>query len=105
MGILRLLEAVRKFASSTVRFYQASSSELFGSQPPPQSERTMFHPRSLYGVAKLYGYWMVVNYRERSPGLFACNGILFNHESERRGIEFVTQKIAHGADEIGRAHV
>jgi GDPmannose 4,6-dehydratase len=100
LGVLRLLESVRKFAPTTVRFYQASSSELFGSQPPPQSESTMFHPRSPYGVAKLYGYWMVVNYRERSPSLFACNGILFNHESERRGIEFVTQKIAHGAASI-----
>jgi GDPmannose 4,6-dehydratase len=99
IGVTRLLEAIMKFAPNA-RFYQASSSELFGSAKPPQNENTPFHPRSPYGVAKLYGYWITVNYRERDPGLFACNGILFNNESSRRGIEFVTQKIAHGAASI-----
>jgi GDPmannose 4,6-dehydratase len=91
MGTLRLLEAIRETGVQT-RFYQASSSEMFGSTPPPQSETTPFHPRSPYAVAKLMGYWAAVNYRE-SYGLFACNGILFNHESPRRGETFVTRKI------------
>lgn len=99
LGVLRLLEAVSKFAPKS-KFYQASSSELFGTSKPPQDEKTRFHPRSPYGVAKLYGYWITVNFRERNPSLFTCNGLLFNHESPRRGIEFVTQKIAHGAASI-----
>jgi len=80
LGVTRLLETITKLAPKA-RFYQASSSELFGSAKPPQSEKTPFHPRSPYGVAKLYGYWITVNYRERDPGIFACNGVLFNHET------------------------
>src|SRR5215470_1959441 len=91
VGTVRLLEAVRE-SGITPRFYQASSSELFGSSPAPQSELTPFHPRSPYGVAKLYSYWITVNYRE-SYGMYACNGILFNHESPVRGETFVTRKI------------
>ena len=91
MGTVRLLEAIRD-AGVTPRFYQASSSEMFGSTPPPQDEQTPFHPRSPYAVAKVAAYWITVNYRE-AYGLFACNGILFNHESERRGETFVTRKI------------
>ena len=98
LGVTRLLEAVRRFAPDA-KFYQASTSELFGSEPPPQNETTIFHPRSPYGAAKLYAHWMTVNYRE-SYGLFSCCGILYNHESERRGSEFVTQKIAQGAASI-----
>jgi GDPmannose 4,6-dehydratase len=97
LGTLRLLEAIRFLGmEKTCRFYQASSSELFGQvRGIPQSETTPFHPRSPYGVAKLYAYWITVNYRE-SYGMFACNGILFNHESERRGETFVTRKITRG---------
>jgi GDPmannose 4,6-dehydratase len=97
LGTLRLLEAIRFLGmEKTCRFYQASSSELFGQvREIPQSETTPFHPRSPYGVAKLYAYWITVNYRE-SYGMFACNGILFNHESERRGETFVTRKITRG---------
>jgi GDPmannose 4,6-dehydratase len=91
MGTLRLLEAIRETGVQT-RFYQASSSEMYGSTPPPQSEGTPFHPRSPYAVAKVMGYWAAVNYRE-SYGMFACNGVLFNHESPRRGETFVTRKI------------
>lgn len=92
LGALRLLEAARKNCSSA-KFYQASTSELFGKvQEAPQSEKTPFYPRSPYGVAKLFAYWTVVNYRE-AFGLFACNGILFNHESPRRGETFVSRKI------------
>ena len=93
-GVLRLLEAMRSLnLLTTCKFYQASTSELYGSvAETPQSEKTPFHPRSPYGVAKLYAYWIVVNYRE-SYGAFACNGILFNHESPRRGETFVTRKI------------
>lgn len=91
IGSARLLEAVRQ-SGMKVRFYQASSSEMFGSAPPPQNESTPFHPRSPYGAAKVYAYWMAVNYRE-AHDLFACNGILFNHESPRRGETFVTRKI------------
>jgi GDPmannose 4,6-dehydratase len=93
-GVLRLLEAMRSLnLLNTCKFYQASTSELYGSvAETPQSEKTPFHPRSPYGVAKLYAYWIVVNYRE-SYGAFACNGILFNHESPRRGETFVTRKI------------
>ena len=100
MGTTRLLEAIR-ITQVNSRFYQASSSEMFGSTPPPQNEETPFHPRSPYGVAKLYGYWMTRNYRE-AYGLFACNGILFNHESERRGGTFVTSKIATAAARISQ---
>lgn len=88
---VRLLEAIRQ-SDLRPRFYHAATSELFGSQPPPQSEKTPFRPRSPYAAAKLYGYWSVVGYRE-AYGLHASNGILFNHESERRGVEFVTRKI------------
>jgi len=104
MGVTRLLEAVSK-QSPNARFYQASSSEMFGSSPPPQDESTPFHPRSPYGAAKMYAYWMVVNYRERANNpLFGCNGILYNHESPRRGSEFVTQKIAQGVAAIHHGH-
>src|SRR5436305_5481693 len=98
MGTLRLLEAIRD-AGVTPRFYQASSSEMFGSTPPPQDEDTPFHPRSPDAVAKVMGYWITVNYRE-SYGLFACNGILFNHESPRRGETFVTRKITRAVAHI-----
>jgi GDPmannose 4,6-dehydratase len=91
VGVARLLEAVRAAGVAT-RFYQASSSEMFGSAPPPQNEETPFHPRSPYGAAKAFGHWMTVNYRE-AHGLFACTGIMFNHESPRRGENFVTRKI------------
>lgn len=92
LGAIRLLEAIRQIDTS-IRFYQASSSEMFGLSPSPQCERTPFHPRSPYGAAKVYAYWATVNYRE-SYGLHASNGILFNHESPRRGKEFVTRKIS-----------
>ncbi|WP_129839559.1 GDP-mannose 4,6-dehydratase [Streptomyces sp. RFCAC02] len=98
LGTLRLLEAIRASGIET-RMYQASSSEMFGSVPPPQNERTPFHPRSPYGCAKVYGYWSVVNYRE-AYGLFAVNGILFNHESPRRGETFVTRKITRAVARI-----
>ena len=91
MGTVRLLEAIRD-AGVDPRFYQASSSEMFGSTPPPQNESTPFHPRSPYAVAKVAAFWITVNYRE-SYGMHASNGILFNHESERRGETFVTRKI------------
>lgn len=91
LGTTRILEAIRRSGIKT-RFYQASSSEMFGSAPPPQNEETQFEPRSPYGAAKVYSYWMVRNYRE-GYGLFATNGILFNHESPRRGETFVTRKI------------
>ncbi len=99
LGVTRLLEAVR-LACPTARFYQASSSEMFGKvQETPQRESTPFYPRSPYGVAKLYGHWITVNYRE-SYGLYAVSGILFNHESPRRGIEFVPRKITDGVARI-----
>ncbi|MEA2476895.1 MAG: GDPmannose 4,6-dehydratase [Actinomycetota bacterium] len=98
MGTVRMLEAIRASGVKT-RFYQASSSEMFGAAPPPQSEQTPFHPRSPYGVAKVFSYWMVVNYRE-AHGLFATNGILFNHESERRGETFVSRKITRAVARI-----
>jgi GDPmannose 4,6-dehydratase len=94
IGVARLLEAIRD-VNPRIRFYQASTSEMFGSSAAPQSELTPFHPRSPYGIAKLYAHWMTVNYRE-AHGMFACNGILFNHESPLRGLEFVTRKITHG---------
>ena len=98
LGTMRLLEAVRA-ADINTRFYQASSSEMFGSTPPPQHELTPFHPRSPYSVAKLYAYWATVNYRE-AYGLFASNGILFNHESPRRGETFVTRKVTRAVARI-----
>jgi len=91
LGAVRLLEAIR-MTDPAIRYYQASSSEMFGSTPPPQGEDTHFHPRSPYAVAKVYAYWATINYRE-SFGMHASNGILFNHESPRRGREFVTRKI------------
>src|SRR3989454_355187 len=105
LGVTRLLEAVR-LAHPAARFYQASSSEMFGKAvEKPQRETTPFYPRSPYGVAKVYGHWITVNYRE-SYGLYAVSGILFNHESPRRGLEFVTRKVTHGVARIakGRAH-
>ncbi|MEV7480235.1 MULTISPECIES: GDP-mannose 4,6-dehydratase [Streptomyces] len=98
LGTVRLLEAVRASGIET-RIYQASSSEMFGASPPPQNERTPFHPRSPYSVAKVYSYWATVNYRE-AYGMFAVNGILFNHESPRRGETFVTRKITRGVARI-----
>ncbi len=99
LGVTRMLEAVRT-VNPAIRFYQASSSEMFGEvQETPQSEQTPFHPRSPYGVAKVYGHWITVNYRE-AYDLFACSGILFNHESPRRGLEFVTRKIAYNVARI-----
>jgi GDPmannose 4,6-dehydratase len=98
LGTVRLLESIRD-AHVNPRFYQASSSEMFGSTPPPQNETTPFHPRSPYAVAKLAAFWITVNYRE-SYGLHASNGILFNHESERRGETFVTRKITTALAEI-----
>ena len=91
LGTTRLLEAIRR-SGIKARYYQASSSEMFGAAPPPQNEKTAFYPRSPYAAAKIYAYWMAVNYRE-GYGLFACNGILFNHESPRRGETFVTRKV------------
>ncbi len=100
LGTLRLLEAIRETGLHKTRFYQASSSELYGKvQEIPQTETTPFYPRSPYGVAKLYSYWITVNYRE-SYGLYACNGILFNHESPRRGETFVTRKVTRAAVSI-----
>ena len=99
LGVTRILEAVR-LAHPTARFYQASSSEMYGRvHETPQSERTPFYPRSPYGVAKVYGHWITVNYRE-SYGMYAVSGILFNHESPRRGVEFVTRKITDGVARI-----
>ena len=99
LGVTRVLEAVRLCDPST-RFYQASSSEMFGkASEVPQNERTPFHPRSPYGVAKVYGHWITVNYRE-SYGIYACSGILFNHESPRRGKEFVSRKVTDAAARI-----
>ncbi|MBU2213127.1 GDP-mannose 4,6-dehydratase [Patescibacteria group bacterium] len=98
LSTTRILEAMR-LSKTPAKFYQASSSEMFGSTPPPQNEESPFHPRSPYGVAKVYAYWMTVNYRE-SYDLFACNGILFNHESPRRGETFVTRKITRAIADI-----
>lgn len=100
LGTLRLLDAIRFLGLKNTRFYQASSSELYGLvQETPQSEKTPFYPRSPYAVAKMYAYWITVNYRE-SYNMFACNGILFNHESPRRGETFVTRKITRGLSNI-----
>ena len=99
LGVLRMLEAIREF-KKPVKFYQASSSEMFGRMiENPANEQTPFYPRSPYGVSKLYGHWITKNYRE-SYNIYACSGILFNHESERRGIEFVTRKITDGVAKI-----
>ncbi len=99
MAVTRILEAVKKYRPEA-RFYQASSSEMFGKVlETPQTERTPFYPRSPYGVAKVYGHFITVNYRE-SYGMFACSGILFNHESERRGLEFVSRKVSDGVARI-----
>ena len=99
LGVLRMLEAIREY-NPKIKFYQASSSEMFGRMVEnPAKETTPFYPRSPYGVAKLYGHWITKNYRE-SYDMFACSGILFNHESERRGIEFVTRKISDGVARI-----
>jgi GDPmannose 4,6-dehydratase len=98
LGTTRLLEAIRTMGLP-MRFYQASTSEMFGASPPPQRETTPFHPRSPYAAAKLYAHWMTVNYRE-AHHLFACSGILFNHESPRRGENFVTRKITRGIAQI-----
>jgi GDPmannose 4,6-dehydratase len=99
IGVTRMLEAIRQVCP-TAKFYQASSSEMYGKvRETPQNELTPFYPRSPYGVAKVYGHYITVNYRE-SYNLFACSGILFNHESPRRGLEFVTRKISHGAASI-----
>jgi GDPmannose 4,6-dehydratase len=100
LGTVRLLEAVR-LLKLDAKYYQASSSEMFGATPPPQNEETPFHPRSPYGVAKVYGHWITRNYRE-SYGMFATNGILFNHESPRRGEQFVTRKITKAVAEISQ---
>jgi len=99
LGVTRVLEAIRA-VDKGIRFYQASSSEMFGKvQEVPQSERTPLYPRSPYGVAKVYGHWITINYRE-SYGLHATSGILFNHTSPRRGLEFVLRKITHGVAKI-----
>ncbi|OGD92727.1 GDP-mannose 4,6-dehydratase [Candidatus Curtissbacteria bacterium RIFCSPHIGHO2_01_FULL_41_44] len=101
LGVTRMLEAVRQ-VKPDAKFYQASSSEMFGKvKESPQNEKTPFHPRSPYGVAKVYGHWITINYRE-SYGLFTVSGILFNHESPRRGLEFVTRKISHN---VARIHL
>src|SRR6266566_3295296 len=102
IGVTRVLEAIRLLDPKGIRFYQASSSEMFGKvRETPQRESTPFHPRSPYGVAKVYGHFLTVNYRE-SYGMFCCSGILFNHESPRRGREFVTRKVTDGAARIKR---
>jgi GDPmannose 4,6-dehydratase len=99
LGVTRLLDAIR-MVNPGIRYYQASSSEMFGqAQEVPQTETTPFHPRSPYGVAKVYGHWITINYRE-SYDLYACSGILFNHESPRRGLEFVTRKITNAVAQI-----
>lgn len=99
LGVTRLLESIRTI-NPKIRFYQASSSEMFGKiKETPQNENTPFYPRSPYGVAKVYAHWITVNYRE-SYGMFCCSGILFNHESPRRGLEFVSRKVTHGAARI-----
>ena len=99
LGVMRMLEAIREYGKS-IKFYQASSSEMFGKMiENPANENTPFYPRSPYGISKVYGHWVTKNYRE-SYGMFTCSGILFNHESERRGIEFVTRKISDGIAQI-----
>src|ERR671910_1832580 len=97
--MLEALRELREEVGREVRFYQAGTSEMFGAAPAPQSEKTPFYPRSPYGVAKVYAHWITINYRE-AYGLFAANGILFNHESERRGETFVTRKITRAVARI-----
>jgi GDPmannose 4,6-dehydratase len=99
VGTIRILEAMRESGLSKTRFYQASSSEMFGSSPPPQDENTIFHPRSPYACAKVFAFWATVNYRE-AYGFHAVNGILFNHESPRRGETFVTRKVTRAVGRI-----
>jgi len=100
LGVLRVLEAIREYGHENIKFYQASTSEMFGKMSVEfANENTPFYPRSPYGVSKLYAHWITKNYRE-SYGMFACSGILFNHESERRGLEFVTRKITDGVAKI-----
>ena len=100
IGVTRVLEAIRLLDPKGIRFYQASSSEMYGKvQEVPQTEKTPFYPRSPYGVAKVYGHWITVNYRE-SYGMFCCSGILFNHEGPRRGLEFVTRKVTNAVARI-----
>ncbi len=96
LGVLRILEAIRRFKKKKIKFYQASTSEMFGGSNPPQTEKTAFMPKSPYGAAKLYGHWITKIYRE-SYGIFACSGILFNHESPLRGETFVTKKVVKSA--------
>lgn len=104
LGVTRILEAMRRVCPEA-KFYQASSSEMFGKvREVPQNENTPFHPRSPYGVAKVYGHWITVNYRE-SFNLFTCSGILFNHESPRRGFEFVTRKVSHNISKIKKGEI
>jgi len=98
LGTTRILEAIRR-SGNDIKFYQASSSEMFGASTPPQNEKTPFYPRSPYAAAKVYAYWMTVNYRE-AYGIFACNGILFNHESPRRGETFLTRKVTRAIANI-----
>ena len=100
LGTTRLLDAIRR-SGVTTRFYQASSSEMFGAAPPPQNEQTPFHPRSPYGTSKVYAYWVAINYRE-AYGMFCVNGVLFNHESPRRGPTLVTRKITRAVAHILR---
>jgi GDPmannose 4,6-dehydratase len=100
LGVLRMVEAIREYDKKDIRFYQASSSEMFGKMSEnPSKETSQFHPRSPYGVAKLFGHWISKNYRE-SYGMYNCSGILFNHEGERRGLQFVTRKITDGVAKI-----
>ena len=95
LGTLRLLEIIRHYKKKKIKFYQASSSEMFGKSKPPQNEKTLFQPRSVYAISKVFAYHSVIHYRD-AYGLYACNGILFNHESPRRGVNFVTKKIVQG---------
>ena len=96
LGVLRILEAIRRYKKKKIKFYQASTSEMFGGSKPPQNEKTYFFPKSPYGAAKLYGHWITKIYRE-SYNIFACSGILFNHESPLRGETFVTKKVVVAA--------
>ena len=103
LGPLRLLEIIRHYKKKKIKFYQASSSEMFGKSNPPQNEKTLFLPRSVYAISKVFAYHCVVHYRE-AYNLHACNGILFNHESPRRGVNFVTKKIVQGLTRIKKGH-
>ena len=105
LGPLRLLEIIRHYKRKKIKFYQASSSEMFGKSKPPQNENTLFQPRSVYAISKVFAYHSVIHYRE-AYNLHACNGILFNHESPRRGVNFVTKKIVQGLTRIkhGKQH-